>query len=56
MGRRIRFVARFVGEQARAGDPGFLTLMDMDVPAKMTDDAAFLDLHRVTFERALALP
>jgi Ser/Thr protein kinase RdoA (MazF antagonist) len=50
---RIRFVARFVEEQARSGDPGFRTLMRMDVPAAMADDAARLEEYRATFERAL---
>jgi Ser/Thr protein kinase RdoA (MazF antagonist) len=50
---RIRFVARFVEEQARSGDAGFLTLMRMDVPAGMADDAARLEEYRTTFERAL---
>lgn len=50
---RIRFVARFVEEQARSGDAGFLRLMRMDVPAAMADDAARLEEHRATFERAL---
>jgi Ser/Thr protein kinase RdoA (MazF antagonist) len=50
---RIRLVARFVEEQARSGDPGFRTLMRMDVPAAMADDAARLEEYRATFERAL---
>jgi Ser/Thr protein kinase RdoA (MazF antagonist) len=50
---RIRFIAKFVEGQARAGDPGFRTLVRMDVPARMADDAALLEKHRTTFERAL---
>ena len=50
---RILHVARFVEEQARAGDPGFATLMGMGVPAGMAADAAYLDEHRSAFERAL---
>jgi len=50
---RILHVARFVEEQARAGDPGFLTLMRMGVPAGMAADAAYLDEHRSAIERAL---
>jgi Ser/Thr protein kinase RdoA (MazF antagonist) len=50
---RLSFVARFVEDQARSGDPGFRTLMEMDVPAKMAADAAFIEEHRATFERAL---
>ncbi|HEV2009859.1 MAG TPA: phosphotransferase [Candidatus Limnocylindria bacterium] len=53
MGLRILFIARFVEEQARAGDPGFIKLVSMDVPAKMAHDAAYLDEHRTTLERAL---
>jgi hypothetical protein len=50
---RIRFVARFVEEQAESGDPGFLALMRMDVPAAMSADAALLEESRKTFERTL---
>lgn len=50
---RILHVARFVEEQARAGDPGFLTLLAMDVPARMAADVAYLDEHRSALERAL---
>ena len=50
---RIRFIGRFVEEQARAGDAGFRTLIRMDVPARMAEDAGRLEEHRTTFERAL---
>jgi Ser/Thr protein kinase RdoA (MazF antagonist) len=50
---RILFIARFVQEEARSGDPGFVTLVGMEVPAKMADDAALIEAHRATFERAL---
>ena len=50
---RILFIARFVEEQARSGDPGFSTLVGMGVPNKMADDAALIEEHRATFERAL---
>jgi hypothetical protein len=50
---RILHVARFVEEQARAGDPGFVTLVAMGVPAGMAADAAYLDKHRSALERAL---
>jgi len=50
---RIRFIAGFVEAQARSGDPGFATLMRMDVPARMADDAALLEEHRAAFERAI---
>jgi hypothetical protein len=50
---RIRFIARFVEQQARSGDPGFATLMGMDVPNKMAGDAVLIEEHRAMFERAL---
>ncbi|HAF11946.1 MAG TPA: aminoglycoside phosphotransferase [Chloroflexi bacterium] len=50
---RILHVARFVTERARAGDPGFLKLVAMGVPAGMAADAAFLEEYRSTLERAL---
>jgi hypothetical protein len=53
MRQRILHVARFVEEQARAGDPGFKKLMAMDVPGDMAADAAYLDEHRLMLERVL---
>jgi Ser/Thr protein kinase RdoA (MazF antagonist) len=50
---RILFIARFVEEQARSGDPGFRTLTEMDVPQKMAEDAALIEANRALFERVL---
>jgi hypothetical protein len=50
---RLGYVARFIEEQAHAGDPGFVRLVGWDTPAKMADDIAFLDTHRAALERAL---
>jgi phosphotransferase family enzyme len=50
---RIDYVARFIGEQARTGDPGFVQLVAWNTPAKMDNDIAYLDENRSTFERAL---
>jgi hypothetical protein len=50
---RIDYVARFIEARGRAGEPGFMTLMSWDTPAKMDTDVAYLDRHRAIFERAL---
>lgn len=50
---RIDHVSRFIEAQARAGDPGFAQLVRWNTPALMDNDIAYLDEHRVTFERAL---
>ena len=50
---RNNFVARFIEERARAGEPGFVTLARWNTPALMDNDLAFLAEHRSTFERAL---
>lgn len=46
-------VARFIEERARAGEPGFVTLVSWDTSGKMDNDLAYLDKHKSTFERAL---
>jgi Ser/Thr protein kinase RdoA (MazF antagonist) len=51
---RTDHVARFIEARARAGEPGFTTLMEWDTPAKMANDIAYIDEHRATFERALS--
>lgn len=49
--RRVAYVARYVSEQAKAGDPGFANLVAMDVPESR--DVVYLDQHRAHLERAL---
>jgi aminoglycoside phosphotransferase (APT) family kinase protein len=50
---RIEYVARFIEEQARAGDPGFMLLRSWQTSEKMRSDVAYLDEHWITLERAL---
>ena len=50
---RNDFVARFIEERARAGEPGFVTLARWNTPGLMDNDLAFLAEHQSTFERAL---
>ncbi len=51
---RIRYVAGFIEEEARRGDPGFAKLVMWDTPAKMSNDVRYLDAHHDTLERVLA--
>jgi Ser/Thr protein kinase RdoA (MazF antagonist) len=50
---RTDYVARFIEARARAGEPGFTTLLSWNTPALMDNDIAYLEQHRATFERAL---
>jgi hypothetical protein len=50
---RIDHVARFIEARGRSGEPGFVTLVNWNTPAKMDNDIAYLDEHRPVFERAL---
>ena len=52
---RAIFIAKFMEDQARLGDPGFTTLVDRGTPRRMVEeDVRYLDEHRDVFERALA--
>ena len=52
---RAIFIAKFMEDQARLGDPGFTTLVDRGTPRRMVEeDVRYLDEHRAVFERALA--
>lgn len=53
MRTRLAHVARFIEEQARGGDLGFVRLAGWSAPAKMADDIAYLDLNRAALESAL---
>jgi Ser/Thr protein kinase RdoA (MazF antagonist) len=50
---RIEHVARFIDDEARAGDPGFMLLRSWQTSEKMRDDVAYLDANWKMLERAL---
>ena len=53
--RRNIYVASFIEEQARLGDPGFQRLLEWDTPRKMVeDDLGYLDANDAVLQRALA--
>jgi hypothetical protein len=55
MRARLIYVARFIDEQARLGDPGFKRLVAWGTPRFMfQDEVGFIDEYRDTLERVVA--
>ncbi|MEK6225776.1 MAG: phosphotransferase [Chloroflexota bacterium] len=53
MRARVIYLRRFMQEEAKRGDPGFMRLVDRGTPGRMADDVDYLDEHRAVLERAL---
>jgi hypothetical protein len=55
MRARLIYVAKFIDEQARLGDPGMIRLVGWHTPQLMfVNDVGYLDEHRAVLDRALA--
>jgi Ser/Thr protein kinase RdoA (MazF antagonist) len=53
MRARVIYLRTFMQDEARRGDPGFMSLVDRGTPRRMSEDIDYLDQHRAVLQRAL---